>query len=212
MKITKKMLNEIETPEARVDMDRWFLKYIEKENARNEEIKIMMANQSYLEWLTQFTKDKEGFSDEDWLYFPERIKDSDKANVEKLGLFYDGIDNYAQQNYIYPLPCEFGNFYKIRLNEIDFEIGMLVGQGTVFYCKKVKVENEQEFIDFNDIMTNKKQEQVAKINTILESLSNMVFTAYKNGVPIEAISSTLEDIIDEITSSKEDNPKTLIKK
>ena len=212
MKITKKMLDEIKTPEARVDMDRWFAKYIEKENARNEEIKVMMSNTNYLEWLTQFTKDKEGFSDEDWLYFPERIKDSDKAKVEKLGLFYDGIDNYAKLNYIYPLPCAFGNFYKIRLNEIGFEIGMLIGQGTVFFCKKVEVENKQEFIDFNDIMTNKKQEQVDKVNTILESLSNMVLTAYKNGVPIEAIRYTLEEIIDEITSSKEDNPKTLIKK
>ena len=40
----------------------------------------------------------------------------------------------------------------------------------------------------------------------------MVTTAYESGVPIEAIVSTLDNTIKEITSKKEDKPKTLVRK
>ena len=67
-------------------------------------------------------------------------------------------------------------------------------------------------IDFNDIIIGKKQDNVDQINATLDSLSNMVITAYESGVPIEAIVSTLDNTIKEITSKKEDKPKTLVRK
>ena len=188
-------------------MSKFIKEYIEKENVERKKTKALMSNTNYLEWLNQFTQDKEGFSDNDWLYFPERIKKSDNENVDKLCLFYEGIRQYAESNHIYPLKCNFGNFYKIRLNKIGFEIGILNGQGTKFFCNKVAVENEQEFIDFNDIMTGKKQENVDKINASLESLSNMILTAYESGVPIESIIYTIEKTINEITYKKEGKAK-----
>ena len=212
MSLAEKISKEIETPEGKAKISKWVVEYIEKENVKSENIKVIMSNTNYLEWLCKFTQDKEGFSNDDWLYFPELIKDSDKENVEKLCLFYEGIDKYARQNHIYPTQCEFGNFYKIRLNEIGFEIGILIGQGTVFFCNKVSAEKEEEFIDFNDIMTGKKQEQLDQINANLVSLSNMVVTAYESGVPIEAITYTLENTIKEITSQKENKPNSLTKK
>lgn len=212
MSLAEKISKEIETPEGKAKISKWVAEYIEKENVKSENIKVIMSNTNYLEWLCKFTQDKEGFSNDDWLYFPELIKDSDKENVEKLCLFYEGIDKYARQNHIYPTQCEFGNFYKIRLNEIGFEIGILIGQGTVFFCNKVSVEKEEEFIDFNDIMTGKKQEQLDQINANLVSLSNMIVTAYESGVPIEAITYTLENTIKEITSQKGNKPNSLTKK
>ncbi len=212
MDAAERILKEIETPEGQKKLSKWVEEYIEGEKIKNENIKVMMSNTNYLDWLCKFTQDKEGFSDDDWLYFPEQIKDADKENVEKLWLFYEGIDKYAESNYIYPFQCEFGNFYKIRLNEKGFKIGTLIGQGTVFFCKKIAVKNEQEFIDFNDIINGKKREKVDQIRTSLDSLSNMVLTAYESGVPIEAITYTLENTIKEIIFPKENKSKSLIKK
>ena len=212
MNITKKILKDIETPEGKAKMSKWVEEYISKEKLKSEEIKGMMSNTAYIEWLNLFTQDKGGFSDDDWLYFPEKISEFDRKNVEKLCLFYEGIDNYAQQNYIYPVSCEFGNFYRVKLNGFGFKIGILVGQGTVFFFNKDSLEKDKDFIDFNDIMTGKKQDNVDQINATLDSLSNMVITAYESGVPIETIVNTLDNTIKEIMSKGEDKTKTLVRK
>lgn len=212
MDVGEKILKDLETPEGLAKMHNWLDKYAKKEKDKYEKIKIMMSNTNYLEWLNQFTQDKNGFYDDDWQYSPDLITESDKENVEKLGLFYEGIEKYATSNYISPSLCEFGNFYKIRLDEKGFEIGFLIGQGTVFFCKKVAVENKQEFIDINDIITGKKQEKTDKINASLETLSNMVLTAYENGVPIESIVYTLDNTIEKIISQNQDNSKTGLRK
>ena len=211
MNVAEKILEEMETPEGKAKIDEFIKKYIEEEKIKNEKINDLMSNTNYLEWLDKFTQDKKEFYDDDWIYYPELIKDSDKENVEKLYLFYRGIDRYANQNHIYPLQCKFGNFYKIRLNEIGFEIGILIGQGTVHFVRRVAQENEHEFIDFNDVMTRKKQEKIDQINASLNSLSNMISTIYENGVPIESIVYTLEKSIKELVSKEEDKVKSLTK-
>ena len=127
-------------------------------------------------------------------------------------MFYEGVDKYSQQNHIYPILCECGNFYRVKLNDFGFKIGTLVGQGTVFFFNKVALEDDKEFINFNDIMIEKKQDNVDQINAILDSLSNMVITAYENGVPIEAIVSVIDNTIKGITSKKEDKTKILVRK
>lgn len=212
MNAAEKILKDMETPEGKARMNKWVEEYIAKEKVKSEKIKSMMSNTAYIEWLNQFTQDKDGFSDDDWLYFPEKISESDRENVEKLCLFYEGIDKYSQKNHIYPIPCEFGNFYRVKLNNFGFEIGILVGQVTVFFFNKASLEDDKKFIDFNDIIIGKKQDNVDQINATLDSLSNMVITAYESGVPIEAIVSTLDNTIKGITSKKEDKPKTLVRK
>lgn len=212
MNAAEKILKDLKTPEGKVKMDKWVEKYITKQKEKEKKIKDMMSNTSYIEWLNEFTQDKDGFSDDDWLYFPEKISDSDRENVLKLCLFYEGIDNYSQQNHIYPVPCEFGNFYRVKLNDFGFEIGILVGQGTIFFFNKVSIADDKVFIDFNDIMIGRKQDNVDQINATLDSLSSMVLTAYESGVPIEAMVSRLDNTIQNITSKKGDKPKTLVRK
>ena len=211
MDFAEKLLKELETPEGQAKIDKWVQEYIAQEEAKKQQIRSMMSNLTYLKWLNQFMQNKESFSDDDWLYSPEQITDSDWKKVDILGLFYEGINNYAKLNYIYPYQCPNGNYYKIRLNDKGFEIGVMAGQGIIFFCKKVPVENEQEFIDFNDIMIGKKQEQVDRINESLENLSNMVLKVYESGVPIESITYTLENTIKEITSKKEGKSRLLQK-
>lgn len=191
-------------------MNKWTEKYMAKEKIRNEEIKKIMSDTDYFEWLIQFTQDKSVFFDSDGIYLLDEVSNYDRKNIKKLCLLYEGIDKYASQNYIYPSTCEFGNFYKVKLDKYGFEIGILVGQGVEFFCKKVSLENDNDFIDFNDIMAVKKQDKVDDINKILNSLSRMVIAAYENGVPTEAIVNIVDDTVKDIVSKKED--KILVRK
>ena len=210
MNSTEKILQELNTEDKNNKLNNWLQEYIEKQNIKNNEIKKMMSSSDYINWLTNFTIDKDAFSDNDWLYNSSTIKKEDLDNIEKLYLFYEGIDKYARNNYIYPIPCEYGNFYKIKWNEIGFEIGVLMGQGTLFFCRKLLVKENHEFIDYNDIILNKKQKQVEYIESCLNSISDMILTAYKNGVPADAIKTTLDNTIQEINSKEEENNKKLL--
>ena len=212
MNIAEKIIKDMETPEGKARIDKWVEEYWAKEKVKNEKIKTLMSNTTYIDWLNQFTQDKDEFYDDDWLYCTEKISEFDKENVKKLCLLYKGIENYSQQNHIYPKPCEFGNFYKIKLNDFGFKIGILVGQGTVFFFKKASLEDDKDFIDFNSIMIEKKQDNLEQINTALNALSNMIITDYENGVPLESIINTINNTIKEITSKKEDKSKVLVRK
>lgn len=186
--------------------------YIAKENIKNEKIKDIISNTNYIDWIYKFTQDKDKFFSDDWLYFPEKISEIDRDNVEKLCLLYKAIDNYSQQNYIYPISCNFGNYYRVKFNDFVFEIEILVGQGIIFFFNKGSLEVDKDFIDFNNVMIGKKQENVDQINVTLDSLSSMVTTASENGVPIEAIVNTLDNTIKKITSKKEEKSKILVRK
>ena len=38
--------------------------------------------------------------------------------------------------------CDFVNFYRVKLDDFGFEIGISVGQGTVFFFNKVAIDDE----------------------------------------------------------------------
>ena len=209
MSAVEEILKNWDTPETKALREKYIEKFIAKQEEDERISKELVSNTNYIEWLIKFTQDKKGFYDDEWLYFPEELKETDRKNVDKLHLFFQGIDNYAKANHIYPQPGDCSGLYKIRFNETGFAIGILVGQGTVFFCNKVDVEDEKEFIDFNDIMNNKKQTSVNKINEILNNLSDVIESAYENGVPIQAIVNTCNNTIEEISSRKEDKFKSL---
>ncbi len=169
--------------------------------------KIIMSNPEYIEWIEEFTKDKQGFSDEDIHLY----KDAEKANIEKLRLFYRGLDTYAKANHIYPELNEFGCFYKVKYNNSGYQVGYFEGQGTtVYYLTILSLRRNKEFIDFNDVLSNKKQENVDAINKSLSTISNDIITAYNNGVPIEAIANTFNSTIERLTSKNDDETRKLI--
>ena len=181
---------------------------------KEELIKEMMSDTTYIDWLVHFTNGIKDFSDDQWLFPPEseQILDDDSQNVDKLHLFYEGINNYAQQNGINSMPVETGNFYRIKINQIGFEIGFIEGPATIFYCERVSLDNQKKFIDFNDIMTGKKQDNVNQINEALDSISNTIIKAYKSGISIDLIISAINDAIKEITPKTSDKDKVLVRK
>ena len=199
----ERILKEVNTPEGQEKIKKWAEEYFAKENAKNIKIQEMLSNTDYIKWLDSFTVEHSNFSDDDWLYFPEKISKEDLEQVNNLHLMYHGIERYASKNYIYPTDCNFGNFYKVKLENTGFEIGMLVGQGTLFFCNRVQIENQKDFIDFNDILNNKENDNVTTIKNKLNELSNLVVSLYKSGVPLEAIVITLDNTLNEINSQND---------
>lgn len=195
MNIAEKILKEINSKEGHDRINKFMQEYMADAKEQHDKAIKIVSTVEYITWLGNFTKKYEGFSDNKWLYCPEELSEQDNNFVQELHLFYDGIETYSSHNYIYPIKCDFGGFYKIKYDGIGFEIGRLIGQGTLFYCTRVEIVNEQEFIDFNDIMNNKEQDNVKDINKKLEELSKFVISVYEYGVPYDAICDVLGDIL-----------------
>lgn len=166
-------------------------------NQRKESIK-MSSNDDYIIWLENFTSKYSKFSDDDWLYCPEKISEIDQNNVKKLNLFFDGIETYASKNYIYPTPNEWGSFYSIKYNDVGYNIGLAVGQGVIFYCERTQVIDG--YLDFMDIINDKKQKNSDSIRNELDKLSQSIKNLINNGIPIPAIIDTFESNINEAKS------------
>lgn len=201
-----KILKEMDTEQGKQKRIEAAQKLIAKQNMLDEKAKRLVSNSEYMNWLNKITIEKPSVSPEGFLSCPEKISDKDKALVEQLPLLYQGIEDYAERNYIYPTPYGFGGFYKIRFNGVGYEVGMITGQGTVFFCTRVEIQNENEFIDFNDIMNNKEQDNVKEIKEKIDNLSQMITSLCEAGVPYEAIKQTLEAKLYEI-QSEIDNKK-----
>lgn len=207
------LIKELESEESKDIIKKIAEERILKENKKNERINILMSTIDYIDWLIKFTNDNNGFSDDDWTYAYEKLDPKDMEKVNELSLFYEGIFRYARENYIYSISRPFGDYYPIRVGDIGFEIGMMTGQGTKFYCNRV-TPNEN-FIDYIDILTNKKQDNVDYIKENLDLLSGVINRLYESGVPFEAIESAINKAMGKIVQSernKETNDQKVLSK
>ncbi len=189
--------------------DKFLMDYIEGLKISEAKRKEIFSNTNYVKWLESFTIEHPGFSDDDWLYFPEKISQEDNEKVKNLHLFYEGIELYAKKNYLYPTECDFGGYYNIKLDNISYEIGMLVGQGTLFFCNRKPLDKDLEYIDFNDIIADKKKDGVDVITQQLKDLSNSVLELHKKGIPLTAIIETLDTTLTGIKEEEKNPTKTL---
>ena len=204
----------IETQKEQIEMNDFNKKYIQKIDIKENKMKNMLSNTNYIEWLIEFTKKYESFTDNSWLYNPEELSENDFNSVSDLNLLYEIIDHYAEKNYIYPMPCNFGNYYKIKFNNIAFEIGLIAGQGVVNFCNKIELNNDisLEFIDYNDIINNKEYAHVQNINRYLSCIERKIMSAYYNGVPAEALKNALKKTIEEIKLKENKEKNKVLKK
>ena len=63
-----KDINEfIKTEKGKKIFDDMLQKYIEEARIRNENIIDMLSNETYMNWLINFTNESMGFTDNDWL-------------------------------------------------------------------------------------------------------------------------------------------------
>jgi len=187
----------------------FIMDYIEGLKVSEAKRKEMFFNTNYLKWLENFTIEHPGFSDDDWLYFPDKISQEDNEKVKNLHLLYEGIELYAKKNYIYPTECDFGGYYNIKLDNIGYEIGMLVGQGTLFFCKRTPLNKDIIYIDFNDIISDKKQSGVDLITQQLKELSDKILELHKKGIPLNALIESLDTTLTGIKEEEKNPTKTL---
>ncbi len=145
-------------------------------------------------WLEQFTKTYPNFNDSTWLYCPEKISEEDYDNVTKLSSLFEALERYAGANYISAGKSEFGAFYTIAFNNAAYKIGVAVGQGTIFYCERLK--NSLQAISFDDISQNKRPSNVCEIDAIF----NIVYQDLSRlntefSIPWDTILNKISEII-----------------
>ncbi len=175
--MAKEQLNKtIVTDEER--KERWIDKYV-----------YAFESEEYICWLQHFTDKFPEFSSNAWQYFATPIQVSDMRNVKDLEFFHEGIGLYAFNNYIYPVLQDNKYFFRISYNNVGYEIGQkFVNNGPrQIYCKRVELTDTEEFIPFEDIMTNTPQENVPNIEEQLGKLSSVISETLNNQVPAEAI-------------------------
>ncbi len=201
----------MKTLKTKEQIEQWLQECMNEENELQGKMANLISNADYFSWLIRFTQERKFFTSDDWLYSHDQISEHDREKVDQLYLFYESVAQHAERNHIYPSPCSYGSFYKVRWNKIGFGIGISVGQGTAFFCCRIPVENNSEFIDFNDLMTHRKQGYVDQMNHQLESLSMLILKMYESGIPMEAIKNTLKNTIQEINHRQENKLEILRK-
>ena len=167
-------------------------------------MKELRTSKTYMDWLNEFTKVYTSFTDEDWLYTPNLISNEDLNNIKKLPLLFEIIERFANKNYIFPDNCysTSENCYKIKLNDVGYEIGIMHGQGSFVFCNRINQINSSDFIDFYDIMSDKSIYDISFIESKLEGLSNLIISLHEEGIPLKAIIDTTANAVGKIKKQK----------
>lgn len=92
----------------------------------------------------------------------------------------------------------FCDYYKIFFNGIGYEIGVWDGKKRSFFCRKVKINNEKEFINFDNIVNNVNVLNAEGLNKQLDKLSNMLVSLHEKGISkdimMNCVYNTLESL------------------
>lgn len=124
-------------------------KRLKEENEMQEHL---LSNDDYLIWLDIFTKSHGNFTTDEWDY---NVNDINKDDMNKLKLFkylFEGIKEYAMENAIRPIRegSFYSEMYKLHYNNNYYLIGLVVGQGSYYFCQRK--EYIVDSINYDDIM------------------------------------------------------------
>ena len=131
---------------------------------------------------------------ESYIYYPRVFDSEESKKIEDLKIFYNNILSYGNENYIYPKTFDYGKYYNIKYNNIGYRVIILTGN-IRYSCHRIEINDKDEFIDFDDILNNKKQKNVDTINLCLRLLEELINNMIDYEVPISAIEETTKDTI-----------------
>lgn len=131
-------------------------KYIEKEKKLKQRKEKILESEEYINWLEKYTESKNKITSDE---------------LESLEALYLVIEDYAEENYIFPSKTTFGSYYTVKHNDKKYNIGYMAGQEVFFYCEKTEEEN---IIDFKDVLEGKKQPKAELIKLKLKKLNLLV--------------------------------------
>lgn len=165
----------------------------EYERVKREKIEDLLTDADFFAWLDIFTQEYEDFDDGRWKHRHNEISEEDRTNIERLNFLYEAIRLWAEKNKIYPNLREYAEFYEVRIGNTGYEIGIDTSNGLSYFCNRV--EEMPRFIDFDDILADKRVENVEAKLEAWKQLSKIVQTLSGFGVPENAVQDKIEDII-----------------
>lgn len=86
-------------------------------------------------------------------------------------------------------------YYNIQLNGDGFKIGILHGQGSRCYYEKADGLNREKFINFQDILLDKRINRLDEYNNYLNLLYSFIHTLYNSGINVRDIAITAQNTI-----------------
>lgn len=181
------------------------LDYVTRQRIKEEKMKVMFSDETYILWLNKFSDKHSKFTDDEWYYYSQELTEKDKNNVANLSLLFEVIDKYASSNYFYPTSDNWGWFYSITYGDIYYNIGVSNLQGTVFYCERINAIDNA--INFADILSNKVLPRTLLIEEKIKLLSQDITGLLDEGVPIEVVLDTVNSI-----QESRINQRNLVKK
>lgn len=164
--------------------------------------KELVSNDNYIRWLEEFTSSRSGFLDNEWLYNPEGISPKNAEKIDQFQYFVSGIMDYANRNFI-PYGYDGDESISIKFNGIGYDICRISGQGTYCGCHRTNITPDKHFIDFNDIISNKVQDNVAIITEKLDTIASIAKEILELGAPKHAISSRIKTVLHEYVKGGE---------
>ena len=122
----------IKATEEQVQKMTEYFNKIEEEKKRFDD---KVRTKEYQDWLCNYLKKNKSIDDEEALYFKNQ---TDKENGGILSYFLHWIDEIAKEQRVMNVPDEDNIFeayrYVVRMNDIYFEISLMIGQGALTFC------------------------------------------------------------------------------
>ena len=140
-----------------------------------------------MSWLSKFMDDYPVFTSSDWIDVAELLESQDRRGVMNLHLFYKGISLYAKENYIYPESSEGFEFYSVKYKDSGYRVAEFGDMRKIWACERISLDDEENFIDFYDIMNNQENPQKKDNDERLKILEDLIVSIANEGTPLEAI-------------------------
>lgn len=190
-------LKELDTPEGIQKVVDTFLELEREQKERDEKSKKLVSDDEYMLWLLEFTKKYPTFYSDMWknseFFGLREVQDK----VLNLRLFYNAIDLYAKNNYIYPGPLNQGVYYLLKYKDFGFKVAHF-DDSSLYGIEKVGLDEKKNFIDFEDIKNNKNLPNKKDNDERIKLLETLIITIASNGLPLEAITERTEQIVKNI--------------
>ena len=162
LKSMDEFIEKLKTPEGKKILDKWVKNDLEIITQRQLKIENIIKDDDYMLWLEMFTANNPIFDNGEWLNYNENISFDESEKVRDIGLLFEILYMYAEPNDYQELFC-----YKIKFNDTGYKISILNGQGSCCVCKRIEIDNEEEFIDFKELRNNFNSDEKITINKIL---------------------------------------------
>ena len=163
-------------------MSDFFDKYIIK----NNNIENIIKDDSYMR-LIECNIDYKGI-----LYSDDEFNE--------LEFLYCAIDDYANNNYFAFSSSECENYYYIKFNNRFYKIGAVAGQGVYYYIKLVNYKISK-YIDYMDIIDNKRQIDACNIESKFSKIKFLIESLYEMGLSVDVIENNINGYLYQIKNN-----------